>query len=68
VSAHLSVPRNEEYAGKVVHSVSKKPALVVAPALRPNTRTGQDVLGILGLLLVTAILGLAVYLVALYLS
>jgi hypothetical protein len=66
VSTHLPFPLKKAYADQVVRSIPQRPEHS-EPATHPKGRSGHDVIGMLGLLLVTAILGLAAYFVTLYL-
>jgi hypothetical protein len=67
VSAHVAVPRKKEYASNMGRSVPKKPVLVAYHASPPVISTEDNLLGMLGILMVAAILASGFYAVVQYL-
>jgi hypothetical protein len=67
VSAHLIFPSKDEVQSDVVDLITEEPAFLPAQAVPAGTKSHDRWLGILGLVVVVAILGLSVYSIAKYL-
>jgi hypothetical protein len=67
VSAHLTLPSNDPVQSEVVDSIPETPPLLPAQAVSAGTNSYNRWLGILGVVVVVAILGSAIYSIVKYL-